>query len=340
MKKTGTVIVSKKNVPLFPDILGALLPYRLTDEIRHLGAGIGRIEEIRLRCGKCASLTASGKNIILDTVLSREDMDSLLSRLCEDSLYAFNSTISAGYITLDGGIRVGICGRAAVENQKIIGIYDVSAMNIRIPSDIRNVGEPVCRLLDSFSMTGGVLVYAPPGVGKTTLLRGVAAKMAGGAHPYRVAVIDTRGELSFALSGKNLCIDVLSGYPRAVGIEIASRTMNAQLMICDEIGDIREAEAIIAAQNCGVPFVASAHAGSLDSLLRRTGIRLLHRARVFRAYVGIERRAGCVDYKYNISDWEEADAVLQNSGGTDTGSQRIRGSIYAEQRGVGSSQTG
>ena len=110
-------------------------------------------------------------------------------------------------------------------------------------------------------------------------------------------------------------MDVLSGYPRALGIEIAARSMNAQLIVCDEIGDVSEAQAIVAAQNCGVPLLATAHGSSVEGLLRRTGIRILHDARVFGAYVGIRREAGERDYRYTFTSYGEADAILQDSRG-------------------------
>ena len=102
-------------------------------------------------------------------------------------------------------------------------------------------------------------------------------------------------------------MDLLTGYPRGLGIEIATRTMNAQLIVCDEIGQTEEVEAMLASQNCGVPFVASAHADSVVGLLRRTGIRQLHEARVFRFYVGIRRKPEGGEFLYTITEWEEAE---------------------------------
>jgi stage III sporulation protein AA len=117
-------------------------------------------------------------------------------------------------------------------------------------------------------------------------------------------VIDTRGELGFDCDEPTLCLDILRGYPRARGVEIATRTMSAQLMVCDEIGDVEEATALVAAHNGGVPLVATAHGGSVEELLRRTGLRMLHRARLFGAYVGI-RRDGRGDFLYRTTRWEE-----------------------------------
>lgn len=290
-----------------PAYLAQRLPYRLTEEIG--GISIGRIEEIRLRAGRCVYLTAAGENRRLRTVLSGEEIRGLVTSFCDGSLYAHRDTIAQGFLSLPQGIRVGICGRASVEGNSILGIYDISGLNIRLPARVERLGEEVCRLLRE-NTEGGVLIYAPPGEGKTTLLRSVAARMASGDGARRVAVIDTRGELGFALEDPALCLDVLVGYPRALGVEIAARTMNAQLIVCDEIGERAEAEAMVSAQNCGVPFVASAHASNVQGLLRRTGIRLLHQARVFGYYVGIRRSHSFGELHYTVTSWEEANGSL------------------------------
>lgn len=291
---------------LFPRSLAEQLPYRLTDEIRRVARS--PIEEIRLRAERCATLTVAGENLRLQTVLRGDELAELVTRFCGGSLYAHRDAIAQGFLSLPEGIRVGVCGRAAVENGRVVGIYDVTGLNIRLPCRVHRYGAEICRLLQVSGES--VLIYAPPGEGKTTLLRGVAARMASGDRPRRVVVIDTRGELGFALEDPQLCLDVLLGYPRGLGIEIAARTMNAQLILCDEIGDPAEAEAILGAQNCGVPFVATAHGDHVAGLLRRTGIRRLHEARAFAYYVGIRRPFMGGEFEYTVTRWEEADGNI------------------------------
>ena len=281
-----------------PQSILSALPYRLLEEIRSR-AGSERIEEIRLRRGRKASLTLPRGNLVLDTVLDGSEIDSTLTGMCSGSLYAYSDTINKGYVSLPGGVRVGVCGRANCEGERMIGVHEISSLVIRIPHKARRTGEIVCDLLKEFERTRGVLIYSPPGVGKTTLLRGVISLLSSGDRPLRTAVVDTRGELTFSVGGSDLCVDVLSGYPRSLGIEIATRTLSSEVIICDEIGDYAEAMALVSSHNCGVPLIASAHAGSVEELLRRTGIMLLHEANIFGAYVGIKRAPGG-DFSYDV----------------------------------------
>ena len=310
-------IANTKPKSICPKSLEEYLPARICEEINSLGNSISKIEEIRLRSGGHVSLTTNKGNLFLRSTLSYSEIKDVLAAMCNNSLYAHSDTINNGYITLRGGIRVGICGRAAIDGGKVLGVYDISSLNIRIPLVLKNLGDPICRLLREMRENTGVLVYSPPGVGKTTLLRSVAYRMASGAGAWRVALIDSRGELGTYEENRCAAIDILSGYPKPLGIEIAARTMNAQLMVCDEIGDKEEANAIISAQNCGVPLLASAHGDNILGLLRRPQILKLHNARVFGAYVRITRGISGGEYVYEIKKVEEADALLQNSRSAD-----------------------
>lgn len=290
-----------------PPVVLEALPVRVRADLIRSAAAVGRIEELRLHAGRRATVTAGGRNIPLPVVLTRAEADAALFALCERSVYAFRETLAQGYVTLRGGIRVGVCGRASVCGSGVTGIYDVSTLAVRIPHPFPDVGGEVCALLGRLGMTGGILIWSPPGVGKTTLLRAVARRLASGAEPLRVAVVDTRGELGFSLDDPSLCLDLLSGYPKSEGIAIAARTLNAQVIVCDEIGGRAEAEAITEAHNCGVPLIASAHASSVAELLGRSGMGLLHRSGSFGAYVGIKRRPGVPDYVYSVCLREDAD---------------------------------
>jgi len=297
-----------------PEYIRFALPERVRGDIETVAEKLCRVEEVRLHCSRRATLTSSGKNIPTAAVLTRSEMDRTLTRLCEGSVYAFRDTIAEGYIGLRGGIRVGVCGRAVLSGGKVSGIYDIDTLAIRIPHRSPILGDEIIDYLNRVNFTRGVLIYSPPGTGKTTLLRSLAALLSSGNNARRVSVIDTRGELAFSLDSPGLCVDILSGYPKHIGLSLASRTLGSEVMICDEIGSRAEAEAICEAHNCGVPLIATAHAANVRELLGRTGIGILHKAGCFGAYIGLSRK-GAFGFKYDICLREDADIAYLNSRG-------------------------
>lgn len=260
------------------------------------------ISEIRLRLGALFSITSAGKNISIfggeRIYCTSDDMSQALGALCEDSLHTYGDTMREGYILLDGGYRIGICGHARCEGGALLGVYGITAISVRIPHEVHGVCDMLMPILQSEGRINSALIYSPPGVGKTTLLRDIALKLRG----RRISLVDTRGELFVQESMANTLIDVLYGYPRAKGIEIATRTMSAEVIICDEIGSADEANAILSAQNSGVPLIASAHADSLRSLFMRPNIKLLREHGIFRYYVGLSREISKRDFRFEIYD--------------------------------------
>ncbi len=295
-----SVIINRSSVDTgIPSGILSILPYKVSDAVR--AAARGRCEEIRLRRGGLSTLTISGNlTVPMKLHLTDEDMNEIVARLCQGSLYAHGDTIKNGYIILPGGLRAGVCGRAASEGGKIFGVSDISSVSIRIPHRVNSDASLICKLLLDMSYTKGVLIYSPPGEGKTTVLRSAAAMLA--REKLRVAVVDTRGELEFGLTSEALAVDILSFYPKAVGIEIALRTLNAEVIVCDEIGSEDETKALGDAANGGAALLASAHATDIASLMSKKSIRALHESGAFGAYVGIKRVSESFIYTVSKSD--------------------------------------
>ncbi len=241
------------------------------------------INEIHLRVFGAVSLTLCGENVLLDCSISEREMQECVVKLCRGSVYAHGETMRRGYIMADGGIRVGVCGRLAADGR---ALGEITSVNIRVPHMIRGISDKLLTQCMVGERIYSSLIYSPPGVGKTTLLRDIASRL---ARTHRVAIIDTRGEIYVPEMFECTLCDALVGYSRAEGIEIATRTLSPELLICDEIGDADEARQMLAALNTGVPIIASAHAQNISELMARPNIRMLHDGRVFSTYVGIAR---------------------------------------------------
>ena len=284
------MVLKKENTTFLPFFLReALTTAVIADFDRTSRLFAGRIEEIRLRSGRKSEFCARGTNILGENSVSAAEMQEIFFRLCGGSVYAHTDTLCRGYIRAEGGIRIGVCGRAVTDGTAVKAVHDISSINIRLPCTFM---PRVSDLADAFSESGGgMLIFSPPGVGKTTILRSLICDLAGRLGK-RTAVIDTRSELSAGLEGEKMRIDVLDGYPRGLGIEIAVRTLNPDVIVCDEIGSMLEASALMTARNCGVPVIASAHGDSARGLVCREGIAELHRSGIFANYVRLSRSRG------------------------------------------------
>ncbi len=250
----------------------------------------GEVSEIRIRAhGRC-SVTVGSEKLFLSSSPDARELSELLLSLSDGAEYSRRDEICAGYITLKGGVRVGIAGEAKYEGGVLIGKKGVSSLVFRIPT----VSESDCidEIYKAFLLSKrGLLIYSPPGGGKTTALRSLAVRIASGRSPLSAAVIDERKEISKALEDLECrtALDVLSGYKRHDGMEIALRSLAPEVIILDEIGGREEAEGLLDFMRCGVRIVATAHADSISDLRTRRSTRPFIESEIFDIVCGIRR---------------------------------------------------
>lgn len=252
----------------------------------HLGRNSVILEEIRIRIGRPVLITFSGVPHALELLCTPDMMQSTVQMLCSHSLYSHADTLREGFICVTGGIRVGVCGRAVVENGKITVLRDISSLCIRMPHRIPYAGQAVYDTLEAGRFQDSVLVFSPPGMGKTTVLRELAAQLSDPPHPVRVALVDTRYELNVGLD-HCMMLDVLSGYPRSQGMEIALRTMSPEYIICDEVSSLEDRQALLQCYGSGVRICASVHAESREDLQNHP--MLQNMPQLFQWYYGIHK---------------------------------------------------
>ena len=267
------------------------LPERLVGELARVEAAtdgfFGALREIRLRAGRRSSLFIGGRTVPLPVVLSDDEMTAYVRALSGGSLYAYRDCLSEGWLPLDDGSRAGISGDFFTEGGRVVGVRRVSSVVIRVARAVPGAGALAERVFRRDGCRRGLLVFAPPGCGKTTVLRDLALRLSTGARPLRVAIVDCRGELSGDWYGRGASVDLLVGCPKAEGIAIATRTLSPDVILVDEIGGAQEVAAVRAVESGGVPIVATVHGASLARLADDSPVSPLIRAGIFGSFIGI-----------------------------------------------------
>ena len=287
-------------VAAIADTAFSMLPHSVAEEIRFImrlrRGGLASVSELHLCVGRRSSILAFGERIYLCTELSPEDMRATVARLCGGALYAHRDTLCEGYISIEGGIRVGVCGQARYEGGRIVGISEVSSLSFRFPTAECSLGDELC---DGFyGCERGMLIYARAGVGKTTALRSIVRRLSCNGSGLRIAVIDERCEFSPADCAE--CgVDLFRGYRRFEGLNAALRTMSPDVVVIDEIGAEDETLRLLDYLNSGVRIIASAHAGGADELKKRRSVAPFLTHGVFDLLVGIFREDGVYSAKWD-----------------------------------------
>ena len=266
------------------------LPVTIKDALMNFvqNEKISFVDEIRIHAGACITLISNQNNVSTSIYVDESLLDDIFISLCDGSIYAHIDTIRDGYVSVGRGIRAGICGTAILENEQISGVNKISSVSIRLPRRVNHAGEYLYSILNESKMSKSVLLYSAPGVGKTTVLRDLIVRLSKRNPPVRHAVIDTKEEITPFLMD-NLNANIYLSYPKGTAIELATKSMTPELIICDEISSYEESLAVSRAVNCGVCLIATTHARSFEELKSKEILKPLFDGNTFDLALGIER---------------------------------------------------
>ena len=293
------------------DTLMKVMPNPIKLGLTHLSAKQKQqLEEIRLRVGGPLILKMRGIEYGLDDhgicnlgeglEMTRQLITSILHYMSDFSLYAIEDELRQGYMTIEGGHRVGLVGKVVLENNRIKTLKFISGMNIRIAHEILGCSEQVMPYIVARDKIFHTLIVSPPGCGKTTLLRDMIYQLSEGYKgygPFTVGVVDERSEIAACYQGVpqnhiGMRTDVLDSCPKVEGMRMLLRAMAPQIVAVDEIGKGEDCEAIQEMLNAGVSILCTVHGKDEKECLRRPYLKELMEQGLFERIIILSNRKG------------------------------------------------
>lgn len=269
------------------------------------------LQEIRLRTEKPLILIYDGKERMIGKerdgpyIVTKEDIKEMVQYVSNYSLYAYEYEMRQGFITIEGGHRVGMTGQAIIEDGKVKNLRYISSINLRMSHEIKGCADQVFSYIVSGGKMCHTLIVSPPRCGKTTLLRDMIRQISNGNRwigGMSVGVVDERSEIGGCYMGvaQNQLgdrTDILDCCPKAEGMMMLIRSMSPQVIAVDEIGTAEDIHAIAHAMHCGCRMVATVHADSMEELRKKPILCQLVDQKLFERYIllGNQKHVGQVN---------------------------------------------
>lgn len=256
------------------------------------------VEEIRVRVGQPMELRCREKNLWLDERISAEDIEEMLTFISKYSIYAYEEEIRQGFLTIDGGHRIGFAGQVRLSEGKVSHMVNIRFLNIRVARERKGCALKLLPWIYRDGEFYNTLLISPPGVGKTTYLRECIRQISGEKEKgKKICVIDERSEIAACHLGipqndLGMRTDVIDGCPKSEGMMLALRSMSPDIIAVDELGGTEDTAMIRQAALSGCQIFGTVHGGELEDIKRKDILRTCYEERLFRRYIFLKKDAG------------------------------------------------
>ncbi len=295
------------------DELLKIFSLKLRTILGKLNIEFDKLQEIRLRMNAPLIMIYGNKETFIteDAKLvttpqkairiTKSEIRETMEYISNYSLYAFEDEIKQGFITINGGHRIGITGKTIIEDDAIKGMKHISFINIRLAHQVKGCADRVLPYLID-KKTDGIyhtLIISPPRCGKTTLLRDLIRQISNGSEYLSgrsIGVVDERSEIGACYMGTpqnelGIRTDILDCCPKAKGMMMLIRSMSPQVIAVDEIGSKEDLDAIDYVIGCGCKIIATVHGSSIEDIRNKPILGDLVKKKLFERYVILSNRS-------------------------------------------------
>jgi len=311
--------------------LELLFPIHLREAVKNIEE-LPDLEEIRVRIGQPLFVCTGKKELVLvkngGQIASRvlrdsrepniyestyriteQDVFEMQNYISNYSLYAWQEELRNGFLTIQGGHRIGLAGGTTNQDGHISGISYLTFYNIRVAHEKIGCAEKILPYIFVYN----TLIISPPGAGKTTLLRDCIRSLSYGigiGRGIKIGLVDERSEIAASYHGipqndVGPRTDVLDGCNKPEGIRMLLRTMSPQVIAVDELGTEEDFIAVEQAAYSGCKVIGTIHAGNIRELQEKPILKKWCDKELFERFVFIEKgENGMRNLKVYNNRWE------------------------------------
>ncbi|MBT9778922.1 stage III sporulation protein AA [Clostridium sp. MCC353] len=303
------------------DELIKIFSKNIREILRKVPVDFEQVQEIRLRVHAPLLMVYNNREYYISRegrlgnyineayIVTKNELRETMEYMSNYSLYAFEEEMKQGFITIQGGHRIGIAGKTIVDDCGIRTMKFISFINVRMSHQIKGCATEVLPYLYEQGEILHTLIISPPRCGKTTLLRDMIRQISNGNDEHEgitVGVIDERSEIGACYQGVpqndlGIRTDILDCCPKAKGMMMLIRTMSPRVIAVDEIGSREDLEAMEYVMNCGCKLIATVHGSSIEDIKQKPVLRKLVQERIFERYIILNSkgRIGNIDQIYD-----------------------------------------